>query len=147
MSGFVTSTFQYPSLGPPTSAAPGGSAGCGGAKKSNVLMMPRTNPGMGDLTTIGSDLSDSLSSGDFTAVINDLMPWASASNMLFYVAGIGLWWFMGRGGSDEANREARAEALKTLNLEFQLKQQAIDKKYPVKKKSRKKGGLAGLLGG
>jgi len=144
MSGFVTSTFQYPSLGgPPTS---GGSAGCGGAKKSNVVMMPRTNPGMGDLTTIGTDLSNSLSSGDFTAVVNDLMPWASLTNILLYGAGFGLWWFIGRGGSDEANREARAEALKTLNLEFQLKQDALDKKYPVKKKSRKKKGLLGLLG-
>lgn len=144
MSGFVRSTFQYPSVGTsPNPGAPAGSSGCGGATKSNVITMRRTNSGMGDLTTIGTDLSN----GDMNSVISDMLPWASTTNLLLYAAAIGLWLFMGRGGSDERNREARAEALKTLNLEFQLKQDAIDKKYPVKKKSRKKKGpLAALLG-
>jgi hypothetical protein len=137
MSGFVTSTFQYPSFG--TSPTPG-AHGCGGGKKSNLITMPRTNPGLGDLTTIGTDLSN----GDIASVISDLLPWASTTNVILYALGIGAWLFMGR-GSDEKNRQERSAALKKLDLQYQLQKQAIDQKFPVKKKSKKKGAMASLF--
>src|SRR5579872_5488897 len=111
MSGFYRSSFQYPSVGPaPTLAPSRGNSSYRGTKNSYMVTMRRANSGMGDLTTIGTDLSN----GDIASVISDLLPWASTFNLLLYAVGIGTWLFMGR-GSDEKNRQARSAALKKLD--------------------------------
>lgn len=64
--------------------------------------------GMGDLTTIGTDLA----AGDFASVISDLSPLASTMNMLIYGAGIAAWWFLRRkGNSSSAGSSTRRRAL------------------------------------
>jgi|SRR5579871_418350 len=131
MSGFVTTPGKPYSAYFPAPA----SNECGGSH-GHV-----SSRGMGDLTTIGVDLAN----GNTTAVIGDLMPWASTFNVLVY-AGLGIWWLFGGHVSDEENRKARSAALKQLDLEYQLLKEDINQQYPVKKKSKKKTGLAAVFG-
>lgn len=134
MSGFKASSNPYPSLNF-ESAGPGAA----------LLGMPAKHyehrrKGLGDITTIGTDLAN----GDVASVIGDLLPWASSTNLLLYGAGFAAWWFLGR-GSEEKKRQERSAALKKAEFEYQLQKEKIDEKYPLKRKSKKKGLLGGIL--
>jgi hypothetical protein len=69
---------------------------------------------MGDLLSLPADLSNSLSTGDFSAPLADLMPTASLTNILIYGAGIFAWWKLkgsgGGGGSSSSRRRTLAAA-------------------------------------
>lgn len=113
MSGFVATGNPYQDYSPPSSGC-----GCGGACGGNSGLGRHSGTpeyyGMGDLTTIGTDLSNSLSSGDFSAVLADLMPTASITNMLVYGLGIFAWWkFFRKGTGGSMGSSSRRRTLRT----------------------------------